>query len=256
MNEPHVETLTYVVEHDPTVNYESASPFNEKHQLFNLIVEDARARFELKKHFSTVQEAQAAVQPFIDQWEFKAFLEVGPGQFALRFDRAKVVDRNPTPGVHSAYADPVSYNISVSKATAMVSRQYPRPTFSGALDINNPTVQTMLMLYESYRRGRDLPVIAYLCYEEFRKLGNCPKDAADRHHISHNLIGELSKIANTMGGDQARHAAGIGKPLSQYQVRLLEKTIEAMIVRAARVFANPNQPMPTIDRGSLFAVIP
>ena len=114
MNDPHVEVLIYVVEHVETVKYDSATSIEFDRPAFHGKVEDERARFEMKEHYSTEGEAQAAVQPFIDQWEFKETLRTGPGQFALRFDHSEVEDRHPTPGVIALSAQPVRVNVTVS----------------------------------------------------------------------------------------------------------------------------------------------
>ena len=83
LNDPHVEALIYAIEHDPSVSYEWATPIEVEHQGFSLKVEDGRARFELRDHYATAGEAQAAVQPFIDQWELKERLRTGPGAVCL-----------------------------------------------------------------------------------------------------------------------------------------------------------------------------
>ena len=51
--------------------------------------------------------------------------------------------------------------------------------------------------------------------------------------------------------DQARHQSGISFPLTQPEVQFLEKAVAAMIIRAAMVAADPNQPMDTIDGNNL-----
>jgi hypothetical protein len=256
LNDPHVEALIYVIEHDKSVSYEKAAPLEEEYALFCLKIKDDKARFDLKEHYSVEQEARAAVLPFIEQWEFEASLAIGPDQFTLRFERSQIVDRHHTPGVHPVSASATSWHFNVSSPTVTVSRQYPRPTSGDRLDISNKHVQRMFRLYESYRRGRGLPVIAYLCYEEFAKLGASVKNAADRRQISLKLVEELRKIVNKKGGDQARHADGIDHPLSQYETQLLEKTVTAMIVRAARVAADPCQIIPKIDRSNIFQISP
>ena len=44
MNDPHVEDLIYVVEHDSTVSYENATPVEFEHPEFRVRVEDGHAR--------------------------------------------------------------------------------------------------------------------------------------------------------------------------------------------------------------------
>ena len=258
MNDPHVEALVYVVQHDAGVSYERATRLEVERQGFCLIVEDERARFEMKEHYPTEEEARAAVQPSIDRWEFEEKLRIGPGQFALRFDHSEIEDRQPTPGVIAVSAHPVRFNFTVSAATGTVFRQYPQPPSEAAMDIHDPDVETMCYRYLLYREGADrLPSMAYFCCEVFTKrLSNGTKDAAYKHKISHNLIRKVHNLSSNKGGAQGRHASAIDYPLTQCEVRLLEKAVVAMIVRAAKVAADPNQPMEFIDVSNLLEVSP
>ena len=99
MNDPHVSVLVYRVKHDETVNYDKASPLAYETANFKVSVNGREARFEMKEHFATVQQALAVVGPFVRQWEFAAALDRGPGEFELVFLDAVVEDRKPTPGV-------------------------------------------------------------------------------------------------------------------------------------------------------------
>ena len=102
-----------------------------------------------------------------------------------------------------------------------------------------------------------MPSMAYFCYEVFAKrLGNDSKHASRRHKLSHKLVKRVSNLASNKGGDQARHQSGICHPLTQSEVQFLQKAVAAMIVRAAMVAADPNQPMETIDSRNLFAILP
>ncbi len=256
MNDPHVEALIYVIEHDSTVSYEDAKPIEIDRPDFCLKVEDGRARFELKEHYATAGEARDALQPFVDQWAFEETLRTGPGQFALRFDHSEIEDRHPTPGVIAVSAHPVRFNVTVSTPTVTLFGHYPLPPSDAAMDIHNHRVQRMFDQYIAYRNGRDLAIVAYICYEEFEQFRHELKGDADRLQIGNNVLKKVRKIANTKGGQQGRHAIAIGHPLTQYEVRLLEKAVVAMIVRAAKVAADPNQPMEFIDLGNLLEISP
>ena len=256
LNDPHVEALIYAIEHNRSVNYERATPMEVERQGFCLKVEDGRARFELRVHYATAGKAQAEVQSFIDQWEFNETLRTGPGKFALRFEKPVIVDRQPSPGVTALSAQPIRANVTLSTPTGTVSRQYPQPPSEDAMDIDNCHVQRMFKQYMDYRAGQRLTVIAQVCCEEFETFRDELKDAAGRLQIGNNVLKKVRKIANNKGGQQARHASAIDHPLTQYEVRFLEKAIVAMIVRAAKVAANPDQPMEFIDLGNLLDVSP
>ena len=256
MNDPHVEALIYIIEHGSNVTYDDATPVAFDRPGFYVRIEDGRVRFELKEHYATAEEAQAAVQPFIDQWEFEEKLRVGSGQFALRLEKPEITDRQPTPGVFVGIPVPIRANFQMSKATGTVSRPYPQPPSEAPMDLNNFRVRRMFDQYAAYFNGRDLPVVAYICCEEFEKLGANLNDAAAKHKISHNLVKEVRKIANTKGGDGSRHAQGIGHPLTRREKQILERAVAAMIIRAAKVAADPNQHMPEINLGNLLEISP
>ena len=258
MNDPHVEALIYVVEHDKSSDYSLAKTIEIEHTTFHLKLGDSEARFELKEHYPTRQQAQQAIQPFIQQWELRASLKSGPGTFALKFKQAEMIDRKPTPGVISVSALPISVNVTISSPTVTVSRQYPQPPCERQMDIDNPDVQTMLHRYMGYRQGREyLPSMAYFCYEVFTKrFGKDTKHTAEKHGISHTLVKRVSNLASNKGGDQARHQSAICHPLTQPEVQFLEKAVATMIIRAAMVAADPNQPMDTIDSSNLLEISP
>ena len=258
MNDPHVEALIYVVEHDKSSDYSLAKNIEIEHTAFRLKLEDSEARFELKEHYPTWQQAQQAIQPFIQQWELRASLESGPGVFPLKFKQPEMIDRKSTPGAISVSPPPISFHFTISIPTVTVSRQYPQPPPERRMNIDNPDVQTMLHRYLGYRQGREgLPSMAYFCCDVFAKrLGKNVKHSAKKHKISHKLVKRVSSLASNKGGDQARHQSGICHPLTQPEVQFLEKAVAAMIVRAAIVAEDPDQPMDTIDGSNLLEISP
>ena len=111
MNDPHVEALVYVVEHDEYSDYSLAKTIEFESEIFRLKLEECEARFEMQEHFTTRQEAELTIKPFLDQWELRASLSTGPGTFALKFKRAEIIDRGPAAGVISASAGPVFFTL-------------------------------------------------------------------------------------------------------------------------------------------------
>ena len=87
MNDPHVDALIYRVLHSESIKFQGTREIERSE--FRVDIEDDQACFHMKEHFATEQEARAAVQPFIDQWEFEEALRVGPGQFGLSFEKQR-----------------------------------------------------------------------------------------------------------------------------------------------------------------------
>ena len=77
MNDPHVAALIYRIEHGDSIDYSQAKPLVVDGPQFRLSVEDMRARFELKAHYSTAEQARDAVADYIRVWEFDATLKRG-----------------------------------------------------------------------------------------------------------------------------------------------------------------------------------
>ena len=258
MNDPHVTALVYVVEHDGSSDYSRAETVEIEHKAFRLRLEDGEARFELKEHVPTRQQAQQVVQPFIRQWELSASFERGPGTFTLKFERDEIIDRNPTLGVILVSANPASFEFSVSTPKVTVIRQYPQPPPDRQMDIDNPDVRSMLHRYIGYRQGREtLPSMAYFCYSVFTggQTRNAPF-VAKKHKISKKMLSDVRMLASTKGGHAARKKTGTNQVLDQGETRFLEKAVAAMITRAAMVAADPNQPMDPIDKGNVLEISP
>ena len=114
MNDPHVVALIYVVEHEESVDYGTAETIKEERSTFRLTLQGGEARFELKEDYASLQQAQKAIQPFIEQWELRTSLAYGPGNFALRFKRSEMIDRDPEPGSISVSADAVHFIFTTS----------------------------------------------------------------------------------------------------------------------------------------------
>jgi hypothetical protein len=57
MNDPHVSVLIYQVRHDETVNYHKASLLEYETTSFKVSVKSFEARFEMKEHFPTADQA-------------------------------------------------------------------------------------------------------------------------------------------------------------------------------------------------------
>ena len=182
----------------------------------------------------------------------------GPGTFTLKFKRSDMKDRRPTPSEFSVSPDPTSIVWTASSPTIMVSRQYSQPPPKRQMNLDNPDVQTMLYGYMGYRQGREsLPSMAYFCCEVFfKRLGKGINHAGDKHKIRHKLINKVKNLASNKGGDQGRHSSAIDCPLTHVEIQLLEKVVEAMIIRGAMVAANPDQAIDFIDGGNILEMSP
>ena len=122
MNDPHVVSLLYRIDHDSSVDYSEAKPVEDAQTEFDVRVQDDEVEFTMRVHCASVKESRAIVDPYIRLWEFETSLERGRNSFNLRFVRPHIVDRNPESDAISVAAHvelgPLQATVSV---TAVIS---------------------------------------------------------------------------------------------------------------------------------------
>ena len=230
MNAAHVVALIYKIESKPSVDFSKAEPLDTKDTDFRVTIRNQQVRFEFTKHYATVDAAQEAIEDYINDWEFSACLENGPNYFKLVFDR---VEGHPSP---------VRWHFKVGEPTVTVSPPcYPPPPSGLKL---TPDVRTMYERYMGYLRGREpLPSMANFCWTMVEKR---PVIVRDFTKGDRNVIGYL---CSESGGNQARKAEGVGRPLTDEESRFLQKAIKVVIRRAAEEgLCLHSQSRPNIDK--------
>lgn len=126
MNDPHVQALLYRVVQDGRPYYEDTRPLEHDTAQFRVNVDKLIARFEMKDHFATVEEARHKVEEFIAEWELQADAnpKLGPGEFRLVFESAEMIDRNPT----QLSGQAANFTITPSDGGVLFGRgTYPEP---------------------------------------------------------------------------------------------------------------------------------
>lgn len=235
MNDPHVVSVIYHVDHDSSVDYMSASPLCHETEQFRICIEDGTARFELKEHFATAEAACEVVEPYIEKWEFEAGLRTRPDQFKLHFGHAEIIDRNPpppTPGTISISATFSSPPVSMSVAVTKVATNYPAPPSECASDPNNPDVITMYHRYELYRLGREpLVSMAYFCLTVLEEgfQNNRRGKAAQKYCIDKSILDKIGELTGKKGGLDARKAIGTKTELTTQEQQFLKKSLAKII---------------------------
>lgn len=243
MNDPHVVALHYRIDHGDTIDYSEAEPLNREESGFRLNVEDRKVKFELKEHFATEEQAREAVAEYIRVWEFDATLKYGnPDSFRLVFEKAEIIDRNPTPG-EIRISGKLEVQVAMGSATlTTVVRKYPSPPSDIAL---NPDAETMHQRYLGYRgRHELLPSVAYFCLSmledppvqqsaERRKLRSKRKAAAERFGIDERVLNEIGHLSTSRGEGEARKREGTAQPLTPKERHFLDRALKKIIRRVA-----------------------
>ena len=151
MNDPHVAALVYRLEHGSSKLYDEAKPLIHTTPEFTIRVDNGQARFEMKAHYATVEEAREVVEPFIQEWELDVGLKEGHGEFEFAYKDAELIDRNPTivAGGWGELTLPTPY---VHGAGPPLRREYPAPPEGLCIDA---VVALMYGRYKMVCQGRD-----------------------------------------------------------------------------------------------------
>jgi hypothetical protein len=205
MNDPHVSALKYRVKHNETINYENAQPLEYETDCFKVSINGREARFEMKEHFATAEQAREAVEPLIRRWEFTTALDRGPGEFELVFLDAEVEDRKPTPGVvHLKGAAMVLVGGTVSMVVGRGT--YPQPPTNVAM---NADVEAMALRYSRYREGKDtLAGMAYFCLTVLEQAAGNRSAIPAMFGIGSTVIGTLGRLTGGKGGHGGPQGSG------------------------------------------------
>ena len=277
MNDPQVVALIYRVEHRNSVSYKDAAPLRYcQSPEFDLTVEDKIARFEFKKFYADEDEARKAIEPFIQQWEFETGIRWGPNNFSLRYKKAEIIDRNPSPpepgekgfggsavlpvptasaGVLFVGGSAVLPGLTASTGVLFVNPHYPPPPAGGAVNPNDPDVKSMYNRYVTYCSGGEfLPGMAYFCltvleYKFKGKNGKKARDeAAEKYSIHEDVLDKIGHLS-AKGGPTGRKGGTVS--LTEREERWLKESVKKIIYRAAQVAADDSQRHPQITMEDL-----
>ena len=247
MNDPHVAALVYKIEHGPSVDYRKAESIDHEEAELRVKIANEEVRFEFKAHYATADAARKAIEDYIRAWEFGAGLENGPSCFKLKFDHAQIEDRNPTPGELELHAQPLRFDMMLSKAILTVSRNcYPPPPSGVKI---TPDVQTLYDRYKGYCQNRELlQGMAYFCltvledsvahrnhkkHRRNRKPSTKRKKAAEKYGIELEVLTKIGFQSSDLGGQDATKKSGTNNNLTAQDRRFLEEATKAIIRRAA-----------------------
>ena len=223
-------------------------------------MKDKKASFFLKDHYATRAEARKAIAEYIRNWEFDACLHGGPGRFRLKFERAQMEDRSPTPGIVNVGVTFRAGTPKISIGGQAVAFKYPSPPCDVAV---NPEVQTMYDRYMGYQRGREpltgmanfcLTVIEHLGIKPVEQINRVPKitnkraAAAKYFQIDMGVLKKIGKLSSTKGGPlEARKNVGVNQNLTDEERRFLKQAVRLMIRRVAEKAKAPGKNLVTIS---------
>jgi hypothetical protein len=246
LNDPHVVSLTYRIQHSETVDFDKAAPLPLVDRgVFRISIDSYEAKIEMIDHFVSVEEARQVVEPYLSAWELQADLAHWAERFRFVFDRAHVIDQSPREG------EPVQ--VSVGEAVvagdvvvAHVSRsRWPAPPHDLELSADAETMWHRWLLY----RGQREPLLS-AAYWALTMLEGAPaaavrsrpghiskkrQRACDFFNIDPDVLNKLGELTSTKGGDnEARKAEGRPVPLSPAERRWVEAAFRELVRRVAQ----------------------
>lgn len=249
MRDPHVETLTYLLQTDGSVHYTDPAPvaFDSSTVSFHLAAGVLSVR--PFGHFTSEQEARDAVEPYLRMWEASAFLNAGKAELLFEFRDSRIVDRNPP-----QLGMPTSIQLPLLRSSARLisptiiegRREYPAPPGHFALSRD---VGALLTRYKGFKRGEEpLLAMAYYCLTlaEGRERGRV--QAAQRLAIAPAVLSKIGELTSTRGDNRtARKHARSQQPLSQTESRWLDTAIRKLIGQIAQVDAGGKPPQLSME---------
>jgi hypothetical protein len=233
MNDPHVGSLFYRIKHDDGVDYAKAPPLEHCEPGFSIRIENGQAQIDMTHHYATVQDARATVETFLRAWELTTALKVGPGEWQFIYDRANVIDRNPTLGAIEAAAVLESVSVFMTANAHVARARYPDPPAGIARDA---AVDLMFERYCMYRDGRTtLPDAANFCLTTLELSAGGRKAASKRYGIAFTVLNTLGRLAADKGGKEARKARATHVDFTSAERNWLILLIPLIIRRVAEV---------------------
>ena len=239
MNDPHVEALYYAVKHGEHVDYAKAAPFDHEEEGFTVHIVEKRAEITMKSHFPSLEEARAAVEPFLHAWELDMGLSYGPQALEFEYERGQLVDRNPTPGIHALV--PEGLTLKITMPAPKLTHQFttfPLPPSGLARDA---LVDLMYARYRLYRdRRTSLGEAANYCLTCLEGDAGGRDAASIKFSVAKGVLRKLGELPATKGGATARKAAGAATDFTAAEVQWLERAMTLLIRRASEFACNPS----------------
>lgn len=235
MNKSYINKLYYKIVTKENVDYENAPPVSFENETFKMVTSNTEVLFELKRHFSSEQNARIAVDEFLNKWEIVIGLENDPDDIRFKFDRSEVVDLEPNQNGNNA-------NLSISvcelvvcldHVTLHVSRhKYPDPQDQFSI---SPDVETMYLRYKAYSEGRDtLLSMAYLLLTVTQSKSTNRSETAKKLRVEKEILDKLGELCSTKGDErEARKAPkdGVFIPLEHKEKEWVLAACKLLIKR-------------------------
>lgn len=233
MRDPHVEWLEY--EMKASWLFDNPPPLQWQTPVFGANLSNALLRAEMCAHFTTVEQARAAVEPFLQTWEIDIALTYGQREMTFAFKQAHLVDRNPPPPGSTITGTATSTGRASVSATGQVIRKaYPAvPTNFSAV----PDVVSLWTRFEGFKNGREpLASMAYFCFTLLKNRYGSIDAASKVLAVDKAVLKKHSELSTNRGDvSTARKMTPDLTSFTSAEAQWLDAAIRALIRRVGEI---------------------
>jgi hypothetical protein len=253
VRDPHVKTLIYRVETEPTLVFDNPPPVEHQTRAFKIRLADGIVTVTMQEHHASEESACRTADAFLRAWEITAALQFGRPDMRFMFERAEVIDRDPPP-------TPPGSQGSITIGGAMISgvgtvefrafrKTYPAPPGDFAV---SPDVVSMWHRYEGFLRKREpLLSMAYFCLtvvtssaQRFGSHNGLPRNkaASALYSVDFDVLETAYKLTDLGDARTGRKMQNKSRPLTDQETAWVEAVTKSLIRRVGETAANPSGP--------------
>ncbi|MDO9529925.1 MAG: hypothetical protein Q7J27_12330 [Syntrophales bacterium] len=244
----HVKSIHYRIITGEHVDYKKASPIREETDDFVLRVENDLASFEMKKHFSTKEDAKDYIDPYLKRWEILIGLAHDHRDLRFEYKNAEVIDRSPDDKNSIILnVDPIRISVSLDAVLHVSRGRFPSPPKNFE---NTPDVETMYLRYKAFREGKEsLLAMAYMCLTVLETSAGGRSKAVSKYSISKAVLNKLGTICSEKGGknqDRKAPKKGAFDVLTASESEWVIQVVKALIRRVGEYAYRPTTSLQAI----------
>lgn len=209
LSDPHVVRLRYqFISANEFDRFSNAKPLSLTADDFDLRLEDGLLTASPQGHFATVEEACAAIDPYLRSWVACARLERARRDIRFEFDDAEMIDRTDGSTVHPSVA---SASAAAANAAILVDNvDYPRPPGDFRTDLVLDEVLARLAELDAERTSiTDATYWVVTRIEAAFGAGGgseVRRSAAATIAVDHEILSTMARLARRhCGSDRGRH---------------------------------------------------
>ncbi len=237
MNDPQVEALEYsFVVLGGGHDFSTTAPWEGSLGDFDCRLVDGRLEARPRQHYPIAEGAMQALDPHLRAWELRAELEDGV-RAQFKYDFARVVDRQPTPGVVTAQAH-IAHEQELT-GTAMVIKvhpTYPRPPAKRVA--SSALVEELLEpVRELGERQQRMLVAACLVLTLLEYEHGGRARAAAALNVSRKVLGKLGRLTAKNDPSERRKIVSPVDPLTDRERAWILAVLPNLVFRAAEAAA-------------------